>query len=129
MKKTPTKITNPDELNKNLTYNSPITWIVLSLVIIVLAGFFAWSMIYKIQIKLFGKANIIGGEVTLTINDESKIDKLKVGQKVYVSDDEGVISSIDEEIVASEITLADGEYTCYVVINELRPIDFWFNNQ
>ena len=29
-----------------------------------------------------------------------------------------------------DITLADGQsLDCYVVINELKPIEFWFNNQ
>lgn len=130
MKKKQTKISNPDELNKNLSYNSPVTWIVLGTVILLLAGFFAWSLIYKIQIKLFGTANIASGAVTLTLNDETKSNELKVGQKVYVSGDEGVISSIDDgHAIVSDITLADGEYTCYVVINELKPIEFWFNNQ
>ena len=130
MKKKQAKISNPDELNKNLSYNSPVTWIVLGTVILLLAGFFAWSLIYKIQIKLFGTANITSGAVTLTLNDESKSDQLKVGQKVYVSNDEGEISFKDDNhIEVKDIDLADGEYTCYVVINELRPIEFWFNNQ
>ena len=130
MKKKQAKISNPDELNKNLSYNSPVTWIVLGTVILLLAGFFAWSLIYKIQIKLFGTANITSGAVTLTLNDESKLDQLKVGQKVYVSNDEGEISFKDDNhIEVKDIDLADGEYTCYVVINELRPIEFWFNNQ
>ena len=95
MKKKQAKISNPDELNKNLSYNSPVTWIVLGTVILLLAGFFAWSLIYKIQIKLFGTANITSGAVTLTLNDESKLDQLKVGQKVYVSNDEGEISPLN----------------------------------
>lgn len=131
MKKKQARISNPDELNKNLSYNSPVTWIVLGTVIILLAGFFAWSLIYKIQIKLFGTLYIDSGAVTLVLDDESKTNELKVGQKVYVSGDEGVISSIDDNNVAVDnITLADGQYDdCYVVINELKPIEFWFNNQ
>ena len=130
MKKKQAKISNPDELNKNLSYNSPVTWIVLGTVILLLAGFFAWSLIYKIQVKLFGTATINSGAVTFTLNDESKSDQLKVGQKVYVSNDEGEISFKDDNhIEVKDIDLADGEYTCYVVINELRPIEFWFNNQ
>ena len=129
MKKKQAKISNPDELNKNLSYNSPVTWIVLGTVILLLAGFFAWSLIYKIQVKLFGTATINSGAVTFTLNDESKSDQLKVGQKVYVSNDEGEISFKDDNhIEVKDIDLADGEYTCYVVINELRPIEFWFNN-
>lgn len=127
MKKKQAKITNPDELNKNLSYNSPVTWIVLGSVILLLLGFFAWSFIYKIQIKLSGTATVSSGAVTLTLDDQQKLNELRVGQKVFVSGDEGVISSLDGSLPeVSEITLADGQYSCYVLIKELKPIEFWF---
>ena len=130
MQKKQVKISNPDELNKNLSYNSPVTWIVLGTVILLLVGFFAWSLIYKIQVKLFGTVTNTSGAITLILKDESKSGEIKVGQKVYVTGDEGVISSIDGSIKVSDITLADGQsLDCYVVINELKPIEFWFNNQ
>jgi len=130
MKKKQVRISNPDELNKNLSYNSPVTWIVLGTVILLLVGFFAWSLIYKIQIKLFGTVTNTSGAITLILKDESKLGEIKVGQKVYVTGDEGVISSIDGSIKVSDITLADGQsLDCYVVINELKPIEFWFNNK
>ena len=130
MKKKQVKISNPDELNKNLSYNSPVTWIVLGTVILLLVGFFAWSLIHKIQVKLFGTVTNTSGAITLILKDESKSGEIKVGQKVYVTGDEGVISSIDGSIKVSDITLADGQsLDCYVVINELKPIEFWFNNQ
>ena len=130
MKKKQVKISNPDELNKNLSYNSPVTWIVLGTVILLLVGFFAWSLIYKIQVKLFGTVTNTSGAITLILKDESKSGEIKVGQKVYVTGDEGVISSIDGSIKVSDITLADGQsLDCYVVINELKPIEFWFKNQ
>jgi len=130
MKKKQVRISNPDELNKNLSYNSPVTWIVLGTVILLLVGFFAWSLIYKIQIKLFGTVTNTSGAITLILKDESKSGEIKIGQKVYVTGDEGVISSIDGSIKVSDITLADGQsLDCYVVINELKPIEFWFNNQ
>ena len=130
MKKKQVRISNPDELNKNLSYNSPVTWIVLGTVILLLVGFFAWSLIYKIQVKLFGTVTNTSGAITLILKDESKSGEIKIGQKVYVTGDEGVISSIDGSIKVSDITLADGQsLDCYVVINELKPIEFWFNNQ
>ncbi|MBO7573944.1 MAG: hypothetical protein J6T25_04135 [Bacilli bacterium] len=127
MKKQNKSITNPDELNKNLQYSSPITWIVLSSVVLLLVAFFAWSAIYKIKIKLTGTANISNGAVTLQI-DESKLSKLKEGQKVYISGLEGQILSFnDNQPVVSSFALDDGEYDYYIVIKEARPIDFLLN--
>ena len=130
MKKKQVKISSPDDLNKNLSYNSPITWVVLGLVILLLAGFFAWSIIYKIQIKLFGTAIVSNGDISLTFKDESKLNELKDGQIVYFENGtNGTISFIDDSITIKDYTLSDNEYSFYVVIKELRPIEFWFNNQ
>ena len=124
MKKKNKSITNPDELNKNLQYSSPITWIVLSSAVLLLVAFFAWSLIYKIKVKITGVANIVSGTVTLQI-DESKLNKIKEGQKVYISGLEGQILSFnDNQPVVSSFALDDGEYDYYIVIKETRPIDF-----
>ena len=119
-----TGITNPDELNKHLQYTSITTWIVLGAVILSLAGLFTWSFVYKIQEKIFGKASIASGAVTLTI-EESQKSRLAVGQKVYIADKVGEILSIDDgNPVVSLFDLADNEYTYTIVVKEMRPIDF-----
>lgn len=118
-------ITNPDELNKHLQYTSVTTWVVLGAVILALAGLFIWSFIYKIQEKIFGKASIASGAVTLTI-EESQKPLLAVGQKVYIADKVGEILSFnDGDPVVSLFDLEDGsDYTYTIVIKEMRPIDF-----
>ena len=131
MKKKNKTITNPDELNKSLSYSSPITWITLSTVIILLIGFFVWSFIYKIQIKVSGLATINSGNVTLHV-DDSDLSSLKQGQYVYISGQKGEIISIneaDKQPVVSSFSLDDGEYNYYIVIGEKKPIDFWFDKQ
>ena len=131
MKKKNKTITNPDELNKSLSYSSPITWITLSTVIILLIGFFVWSFIYKIQIKVSGLATINSGNVTLHV-DDSDLSSLKQGQYVYISGQKGEIISInesDKQPVVSSFSLDDGEYNYYIVIEEKKPIDFWFDKQ
>ena len=124
MKKEKIRISNPDEFNKHLQYTSPFVWIILVLVIGVLASFFAWSFLAKLEVKLTGKAVITSGDVTLQINN-SDISKLKVGQKVYINDKQGEILSVENSSpVVSTIDLSDGEYDYKVVIGETRPIDF-----
>ena len=124
MKKEEIKISSPDELNKHIQQTSPITWILLGMTIILLVAFFAWSMIFKIKIKLTGKAHITSGEVTLTIKD-SDLNKLKIGQKVYIENLEGeIVSFLDEQPVVSSFSLNDGEYTYSLVLKEAKPIDF-----
>lgn len=127
MKKKQQSISSPDELNKALQYTSPLTWIILGLSICALVAFFVWSSIYKLKIKISGVASVKDGNVVLSVN-ENDLAKLKEGQKVYINDLEGTITSIsDNKPVVSNFDLADGEYNYTVIINEVRPIDFLFN--
>ena len=128
MRKKNKSITSPEELNKNLQYSSPLTWIILTSVVLLLLGFFAWSFLFKIKEKVSGTANISNGEVTLVVEEKS-LDKLKVGQKVYISDLEGeILSFSDNKPVVSSFSLADGDYEYYVVIKEIKPVDFLLGN-
>lgn len=119
-------IRNPDELSKTLSYSSPATWITLAVVVLLLAGFFAWTFLYRIPIKISGTADILGGMASLKLN-EGDLGSLDVGQKVYISGIEGQILSFDEDRqpVVSSFALADGEYDYYIVLKEMKPIEFW----
>lgn len=125
MKKSVANITNPDDLDKVLKHTSPITWITLGIVTALLASFFIWSLIYKITIKITGIANVYSNEVTLHI-EESHLNELVVGQKVYIKDKEGEILSIkdDGQPIVSNMNLADGEYTYSLIIKETKPFDY-----
>lgn len=123
-KKKNVTIANPDELNKHLQYSSPATWIALSLVILLLGGFFAWSMIFDIAYKIKGNAVVTSGVATLKVEDSS-LSKLKVGQKVVISEKEGEILSFDDDKqpVVSNFAVDDGEYPYYIVV-KIKPISF-----
>ena len=125
MKKSNVSVSNPDELNKHLQHTSPATWIILSMVIAILIGFFAWSFIHKIKLKLSGTATVSGGVATLHIEDKDS-NKLQVGQSVYISNLEGKILSFqsDKQPIVSNFELPDNDYPYYVVYKECRPIDF-----
>ena len=128
MKKNNKTITNPDELNKNLQYSSPVTWIILTVVILLLLGFFIWSCIYSVKVKISGMANIAKGQVTLVVEEKS-LSKLQVGQKVYIAGQEGEILSFKDELpVISSFSLNDGDYEYYIVIGEKKPVDFLLGN-
>ena len=128
MKRKPKTINSPDELSKTLSYSSPATWITLISVILLLAGFFVWSFVYKIKVKVSGTATITSGSVTLRV-DEKDLGSLKEGQKVYISGIEGqIVSFNDNQPVVSSFQLNDGDYNYYIVVKEMKPIDFWFQN-
>ena len=124
MKKHVESISSPDELNKHLQYTSPVTWIVLGLTICILLGFFVWSYFARIVEKIKGIATIKDGEVTLVI-DDSKKDKIVVGQKVYILEQVGEILEVNNgQPLVSSFNLDDGNYVYTIVVKEIRPIDF-----
>ena len=124
MKKHTKSITNPDELNKNLQYSSPLTWIILSIIFFLLVGFFMWSCLYKIQITLSGNAIIDDGVATLHV-ERRHIRDLKEGQKVVIGDQEGEILSIEDGVpTLTTFSLEDGEYKYLIYVKETTPIQF-----
>ena len=127
MSKKPTSISNPEELNKHLQYSSPVTWIVLGSVLLLLGGLFAWASLAKVKAKLTGTATIVDHVVTLDIQ-KNDLAKLSVDQKVYILDLEGSILSLDEDNnpTLSNFDLEDGNYPYTIVLKEVRPIQFLF---
>ena len=125
MKKENVSISNPDELNKHLQSSSPMTWIVLGVVIAMIIAFFAWSAIYKLKLKISGTATVAGGEVALHVSEEN-LSKVEVGQTVYIQNVQTDIFTFDDngQPVVYNVELADGEYTYSIVIGEVHPIDF-----
>lgn len=125
MKKENVNIASPDELDKHLQSSSPVTWVVLLSTIAAMLGLFIWSCVYTLPIKLSGAATVESGQATLVLNDEDK-DKLVAGEKVYILDQEGVVSFVEDKPVVSNLNLADGRYTyrTNIVIKEIHPIDY-----
>ena len=125
-KKAVNKVTTPEDLNKSLKSTHPITWVVLTSVLLCLVAFFVWSILAEIEYIIKGTATLVGGEATLNI-EEKNLSKLKVGQKVVISSKEGKIEEINEDgyPIISNFELNDGDYEYYIVIKTIKPIDYF----
>lgn len=125
MKKERARVSNPDELNKYLQKSSFVVWFILGIVVSILLSFFVWSMIYKVKVKISGLADVSSGEVTLHVEEKS-LKQLEIGQKVYIQNQELEISSLDDnkQPIVTKSTLEDGEYPYYIVVKEVKPIEF-----
>ena len=129
MKRENQNISNPDELNKILQKTNPLVWVVLGIVLLVLVLLFAWSIVTTLEVKVHGNANVNSQVASIEV-DEADVSKVKTGDKIYISDKEGVIASADNDghFTSSAIQLADGEYEVYIVEKEIRPIAFLTGN-
>lgn len=128
MKKENVSISGPDELDKHLRSSSPLTWVVLGTVIAAVLGFFVWSGVYKLPIRLSGTASVSAGQASLVVEDSAK-DKLEAGQKIYILDQVGELSfDAEHNPVVLNMNLNDGTYTYRtdIVIDEIRPIQYLF---
>ncbi len=124
MKKENFNISSPDDLNKHLQRSSPVTWIILGVVVLMVIGFFTWSIIYRIKVKVSGYAKVISGVASLNV-DSNSLSKIKAGQVVHISSEEGFLSFDEEKKpIVSGLTLNNGDYTYYIIVQELRPFDF-----
>ena len=128
MKKENVRISSPDELDKHLQSSSPATWIVLGATIAAMLTFFVWSCVYTLPIRLSGLATVEAGQATLVVEEKDK-GKLPAGEKVYILNQEGIVSYLDDKAVVLNINLADGNYTYRtdIVIQNIHPIDYLIN--
>ena len=122
------RLLSPDRLNDYLKATNIVTWLLLGVVIVCLLGVFVWSFIANITYKIEGNATFNGGVLTLEIEDNRK-EELKVGQVIYISDQEGKITDIDDNgmPVIADINLSDGNYEYTIVIKTIHPIEFLYN--
>ena len=124
MKKENFNISSPDDLNKHLQRSSPATWIILGVVVLMVIGFFTWSIIYRIKVKVSGYAEVISGVASLNV-DSNSLNKIKAGQVVHISSEQGLLSfNDDKKPIVSGLTLSNGNYTYYIIIQELRTFYF-----
>jgi len=122
-------ISNPDELNKILQKTNPIVWVILGIVLLVLVSLCVWAILTTLEVKVHGTANVTSQVASIQVNEED-VSKVEAGNKIYISDKEGVIASADNDghFTSSVIQLADGEYDVYIVEKEIRPIAFLMGN-
>ena len=119
------RISGPEELDKILKKTNPLVWVVLGVIIALLLDLFLWAFLGTLEQKVSLPAKVSETKVAAFADETSK-ESLAVGQKVYIGDKEGTILSIenDGKVTISEVPVADGEYDCYVVIRQIKPINF-----
>jgi len=122
------RITTPEKLNENLQATSPVTWIMLGVVILALIGIFVWSFLATITYKVEGRASVKDGVATVVI-DENRKDEIHVGQTVTISSETVKITGLDDDgrPVVSFVSLQDGEYACTVITKSIHPIEYLTN--
>ena len=131
-KKSVERFSSPEELNDYLHVTTPLVWVVLAAVILLLAGLFVWSATTAVESFAAGTAQVEQGVLTVTFDDEEKAKNVEIGMNVMVGDLAAPILSVghteDGGVVAvAKASLPDGSYDAKVGYKTTQIIKLFLN--
>ena len=146
------KIASPEQMNDYIRVSSPSVWMVLTAVIVLLAGVCVWGMFGHLDTAVQTGGVCADGRLTVLVGEE---DHDKIRENAVISVD-GVEYAVDEitnapirvddqidpyvvhlagftegdwvyRLYADVPGLADGVYAVSVITERVRPLDFVLN--
>ena len=125
-KKTLDRISSPEQLTDYLRVTNPGIWVILVAVILLLAGLFAWSMVGTLETK---------AEVRVLVSDHTAQvialgpETLAEGMPLRVGGQDFIIACTGADEYGrltgtAEVSLPDGTYDGWVVVEAVHPISF-----
>ena len=146
------KITSPEQMNDYIRVSSPSVWMVLTAVIVLLAGVCVWGMFGHLDTAVQTGGVCVDGRLTVLVGEEDH-DKIKENAVISVDGVEYAVAEItnapirvDDQIdpyvvhlagftegdwvyrlYADVPGLADGVYAASVITERVRPLDFVLN--
>lgn len=146
------KIASPEQMNDYIRVSSPSVWMVLTAVIVLLAGVCVWGMFGHLDTAVRTGGVCADGRLTVLVGEEDH-DKIKENAVISVDGVEYAVAEItnapirvDDQIdpyvvhlagftegdwvyrlYADVPGLADGVYAASVITERVRPLDFVLN--
>ena len=127
-KKTMESISSPEQLTDYLRVTNPGIWIILSAVILFLAGILAWSAVGTLETTVDGKITVSDGRAAVVLISAQGTE-LKSGMALKVASEEYIISDVETDdygrtVGYASVSLPDGNYDADIVTEEIHPISF-----
>ena len=131
-KKSLEQISSPEQLNDYMHVTSPAVWLILTAVILLLAGMLIWSSVASIDSFASGTAQVNNGSMRVQFDDVQIANNVQPGMTVTVGETTVKINSVgkDEDggvFAVADTTLADGTYTVKVNYKNTQVIRLLFN--
>ena len=131
-KKSLERISSPEQLNDYLRVTNPAVWLLLTAVILLLAGVLLWSSIASIDSFAKGTAQVSDGNMRITFADTQLAQSVQAGMTISVGDTTTQVSSVgyDEDgtiFALASTTLADGTYQARVIYKKTQVLSLLFN--
>jgi hypothetical protein len=125
-------MSSPEQLNDSLRVTNPKVWMLLVAVVLLLVSLLVWSSLTTIESYATGTARAVGGELSVTFDDQDKARKVTPGMEMNVGDVETEILTVgvdgDGNIVASaRTTIPDGTYLVRVGYSTTQVLSMLLN--
>ena len=125
-KKTIERISSPEQLTSCLRVTNPGIWVVLTAVILLLAGVFAWAAVGTLETGVAATV-IVEARTAKVVPAEAQT--LAAGMPLRVAGQEYAIASAGPDefgrsVGTAALDLPDGIYAGTVVVEQTRPLDF-----
>ena len=126
------RISSPEQLNDYLKVTSPKSWVLLSAVILLVAGLLLWSSFTTIESYATGTAQAVGGELVVTFDDPEKASKVQPGMEMEVGDVETEVLTVGTNengdlIASAHAHIPDGSYKVRVGYKATQVISMLLN--
>ena len=126
------QISSPEQLNDYLRVTNPAVWLVLTEVILLLAGMLLWASVASIDSFASGTGQVQDGTMRIMFEDAQIAKSVQTGMTVTAGDVSAQVSSIgytdDGEMFAlAPTSLADGTYSVQVVYRKTQVLSLLFN--
>lgn len=131
-KKSLDRISSPEALSDYLRVTSPMVWLILAAVILLLAGMLIWSAVASIDSVATGTAQVKDGTMRIYFDDDQIARNVQSGMKVVTGEEENYVVSVGTDdagrLFASAVTaLADGSYPVKVIFRQTQVLRLLFN--
>ena len=125
------RIQSPEQLNDYLRVTNPSVWVLLTAVILLLAGLLVWGSFIYIDSRAYGRAEVTDGTMVVRFEDEAAAERIDAGMTVTAGAASAEIRSVgrdDQGLFAlAEADLADGVYDVSVCYRQTQILHLLFN--
>ena len=126
------QISSPEQLNDYLRVTNPAVWLVLTAVILLLAGMLLWASVASIDSFASGTAQVQNGTMRIVFEDPQIAKSVQTGMTVTTGDVSAQVSSIGytdngEMFALAPTSLAAGTYSVRVVYKKTQVLSLLFN--
>ena len=123
-------IQSPEQLDQVLRVTNPGVWLLLTAVILLLAGLLIWGSFTYIDSVARGSAEVSGGVLTFRFDDEDTAQYAEVGMSVTVGETKTEIRSLGRDgqgaFALADTDLPDGVYEAGVQYRQTQILRLLF---